>query len=398
MSFNKMVNSEQQELITLILYDLKYRVLDNLDSIESNGLFNGLAGHLLFLFHFQRFNSNSISQKLFDCKLDDIVNDLDPYEYDLCNGLAGKLWFLEYVSQFDQENYDSDTLIEFDAFFSSILNTQPWRGEIEVVLGLAGFIPYIKRRHNYSDQSVLLELFFNQLETLSEKDNNNLFTWCQPSNSLFISNKETSKEYNLGFAHGVPGIIMALLPSLDIPYLKSKSTRLVLGACNWLVSQKKENKDSTSYFSYYVGDTSDSRLGWCYGDLTIALTLLRVGKKLDNTELINEAKNIAYKASLRDVEEAGVKDAGVCHGSVGILFIFMLIHKESPDQRIKQTIEYWLDYILKSYKKNGIDALLECAEFNNKSTGLLTGCSGIGLALLSLLTNEFSWSESILLY
>ena len=235
------------------------------------GFINGLSGELLFLCQANKFDKSLVNETAFDNKVQFFQEHLHKTatQFDFSHGISGGGWSLEYLNQAQGEDYDPE----------------------------------------------LCE------DTL---------TWRQPDNSRYRLNREDTKqaEYNLGLAHGVPGIIAAILPALQIPQLKTRTERLLRQSCDWLLQQQLNTPDQQSYFSLSTTQTRCSRLAWCYGDLTIALTLARVGKSLKIPSYMNKAKEISLHTALRNEKNGKVYDAGLCHGSASIALIFQILYKE----------------------------------------------------------------------
>lgn len=306
------LSTQQRDTIHTILSVVADKVSAHIRDTElPHGLLSGLAGQLLFLYKAYEYDASLVDEDLFAQKLEELQEGLDQQSFELSNGLAGQAWLLEYLNQADPENYDPELLEEIDELFRQSLDHQPWRGEIEMVLGLSGFAPYASRRGRQSDQTALYEVIVNGLESTATHFDNGHIAWSQPEESVYRFNKDEPKEpeYNLGLAHGVPGIIAALLPAVHIPALKERVTKLLLGGCDWLLEQQSPDSGSHSCFGSCAGNEHQSRLGWCYGDLTIAMTLARVGQALDRPSYIERALEIGLHAAERDENSGHITDA-----------------------------------------------------------------------------------------
>ncbi|OHU91862.1 MULTISPECIES: lanthionine synthetase C family protein [Pseudoalteromonas] len=397
---NTMPLEKKQKLESII--HLLARLVSAKDE-SHHGILSGLAGHLLFLYKAHEYNSDWVDEALFTQKLDKLQDELEEQTLELSTGLAGQAWLLEYLNQANQEDYAVDLLEDVDALFTGALDHNPWLGEIEYVLGLAGYAPYAARRLRYSDQQALYSTIVKGFESTASRLDNGLITWSQPSQSVYRLDKECldQPEYNLGFAHGVPGIIAALLPALKISTLKPQVTELVQGACDWLLTQRKDDKDSVSCFSSCASHPHEtSRLGWCYGDLTIALVLARAGQALESPSYVDQALKVALKNIPRDASTGFVKDAGLCHGYVGIMTIYQALNELMPHPQLEEVVTTWLDYTLEQFEQQGLEAFyFFSGESKNyvEDFSLLTGYSGIGLCLLSVLNDDLSWLDSMLM-
>jgi lantibiotic modifying enzyme len=393
-----------------IIQELTNKVAYNCKQEKNNGLLSGLAGQLLFLYNAHRLDSSFVNEEMFAEQLDRLQQGLPEQSFELSNGLAGQAWVLEYFNQANAEDYEHDLLDDIDCLFIKALGSLPWDGEIEMVLGLAGYTPYASRRAKFSDQEKLYEVIVNGFERNATELGNGQFTWSQPLHSVYrldrdndIESQKASfgSEYNLGLAHGVPGIIAALLHVEKIPGLRERAIKLLLGGCDWLLEQQNQNNEpKSSYFGCSTNGAHESRLGWCYGDLTIALTLARVGKALDRQSYVDKALEIAVHTTTRDDKSGHIVDAGLCHGSVGLVTIYQMLNKIMPHPALEKATHTWLDYSLCKYDEQGIESFYSYSSLtksHSEDFSFLMGYAGIGLAYIGFLGDDVSWTDCLLL-
>ncbi|MBQ4812678.1 lanthionine synthetase C family protein [Pseudoalteromonas luteoviolacea] len=401
------ITEKQRQEVTEIIALLASRVSDNLKlgQVQQNGLLSGVAGQLLFLFNTYQFDQSLVDEAVFSDLLELLQDQLTDQSFELSNGLAGQAWVLEYFNQADEEDYDPQLLDDVDELFTQALDHDPWPGEIEMVLGLCGYAPYAARRAKFSKQHKLYNTIVTGLESTATYFENGHIAWSQPAQSVyrFDTDDREKPEFNLGLAHGVPGMIAALLPAHTIPSLNTRVTKLLSGACDWLIAhQNASGKENTrrSCYGSCAGSDEHSRLGWCYGDLTIAMILARAGKALDRPSYVDHALEVALHACKRDAEDGFINDAGVCHGFVGLALIFKLLDDLMPHPELKARSVYWVEYSLDKFRQEGIQALYSYNGIDKKHVedfGFLMGYSGIGCALISLLNNDSSWTECLLM-
>lgn len=393
---------EMEKKIRKIIYILARRVSLNLSKVESNGLFFGLSGQLLFLYKVNGIKPSCVSEMDFQVALNKIQNQLESHSLDLNGGLSGQAWMLEYLQQNEIYNYDPDLLSDVDLLFNNVLNADLYEGELEIVLGLAGYMPYISRRAKFTEQTTLLNTILSCMEKNATIVNEDYLTWKQPFKSVYRVSKEKNyqPEYNLGFAHGVPGIIASLLTVYRHPKLADRARKLIEGGCNWLLGQRNPDKLGECCYGCHAGGPYYSRLGWCYGDLTIALTLARVGNALGISSYTVAAKEIAINASKRDSKSGVINDAGLCHGYFGIAMIYQILEKIIPDPVFSDAKQHWLNVGLTEFSKEGIRAFYRyngISKDYEEDFSLLMGYAGIGLALISLLDNNVDWADCLLI-
>lgn len=403
MENNGLVKDFRYDEIKLAINMLSEKVSEVLTHDINHGLLSGLAGHLLFLYNAHKLDETLVDETLFAEKLEQLQDRLIEQSFELSNGLAGQAWVLEYLNQSESSDYDSELLEDVDFLFIKALSHEgAWVGEIEMVLGLGGFAPYAARRARFTDQTALYsKVVAGFVSTATYLDNGHI-TWSQPIDSVYRLEKEdkTSPEHNLGLAHGVPGIIAALLPALKVPALKDQVYQLLVGSCDWLLVNQNPDFTGKACFGSCAGDGHNSRLGWCYGDVTIALTLARVGLALDKPCYVDRALGIARHAAKRNAKSAYIKDAGVCHGFFGLVTIFQLLNKLMPHPELQQAAQNWLQYGLDKYKEEGVKSLYSyngIEDAYSENFGFLMGYSGIGLVLVSALTGDVDWTDCLLM-
>ncbi|WDE01272.1 lanthionine synthetase C family protein [Thalassomonas actiniarum] len=395
---------ENRPLIEQILKQLG----DTVATLPSNpgfcGLLSGLSGNLLFLYKLSVFDARLVNEEVFDDKLEFLQQQLAAHIHynDLSSGLSGQGWLLEYLNQAQGDDYDPEMCEEIDSLLQESLSQTPWPGEIEMVLGLGGVAVYAARRLLKSPSADLFETLVSHFEQAAVQVTEHTLTWSQPADSVYRFNKEEKEtpEFNLGLAHGVPGIIAALLPALKIPALHQRSKSLLLQSCDWLMAQELDKHKLGSCFGSSCNEQHISRLGWCYGDLTIALTLARVGQALELPSYLEKAKEISLHAAGRDQDNGMVNDAGLCHGSAGIALVFQLLHQHLGEEKLLHTANKWLDITLDDYREKGLKGFYMFSgvtKEHEEDTGLLMGYTGIGLCLLSALTGDTDWVDSLLM-
>ncbi|HEV7518070.1 MAG TPA: lanthionine synthetase LanC family protein, partial [Thermoanaerobaculia bacterium] len=217
--------------------------------------------------------------------------------------------------------------------------------------------------------------------------------------------RETYPEghYNLGVAHGVPGVIGFLALALDaaagLPAATAEEARRLLeGAVDWVLAQRLPTGAASLFpYNFTPGmEPSASRLAWCYGDLGIAATLLAAARVAGEPAWEAEALVTARHAAARPAEGAGVVDAGLCHGAAGVAHLFNRLHQASGDDALGAAARAWFGRALalrqpgegiggfRAWLPDGADRAGDLGW--RSDPGFLTGVAGIGLALLAATT------------
>ena len=213
---------------------------------------------------------------------------------------------------------------------------------------------------------------------------------------------------NLGLAHGVPSIIKFCVQCYKKGISKELSYRNAMTLIEYIINHQSAN-GGRSYFPYEVNldapeKISDevTRLGWCYGDLTIAYMLYQAGAAFENQEITSLGLEVLkHTSKRRTFEETKVLDAGICHGSAGISHIYNRMWRFTDDPVFKEAADFWLQRTLELARyEDGIAGYKRFNPFTKEydiSYGLLEGAAGIGLVLMSHLTGDFSWDYFLML-
>jgi hypothetical protein len=204
--------------------------------------------------------------------------------------------------------------------------------------------------------------------------------------------------YNAGLAHGIPGVIGLLGRVCDAGVARDKARSLLDGAVRWLLDQ-----DGPESFPYWVapgaaGDTA--RLAWCYGDPGVAAALLGAARHVDEPAWESAALAIARRAAELPYEESGVKDAGLCHGSAGLAHLFNRMFHATGEPWLAEAARFWFEQTLAMRRPGHGIGGYEAWEPGGARTadrGLLTGATGIALALVAATTDiEPLWDHMLL--
>jgi lantibiotic modifying enzyme len=214
--------------------------------------------------------------------------------------------------------------------------------------------------------------------------------------------------YNLGVAHGVPGVIGFLGLVCEANVAATTARPLLDGAVGWLLSQRRSFENGAC-FPIYLGEgiePTPGRLSWCYGDPGIAAALLVAARAVAEPAWERQAITLALAAAERTPEASGVRDASLCHGALGVGHIFNRLWQSTGEVRLADAARFWLARGLAmrrpADKLGGFHAVM-LGEGGRPARriafrGLLMGSAGIGLALLAATSDvEPGWDRIFLL-
>ncbi|MCG7498027.1 hypothetical protein MHO82_14245 [Vibrio sp. Of7-15] len=366
-----------------------------------SGLYSGLTGQLLFQWQLKKYKASFVDEGNFSALLEKVqLESQTQQDISLAWGLSGYSWFLELLlSELEDQPYDPEVNRDFEGYLLHQLSASQWNGDNEVVLGLAGISVFARRRFANNGGGFLYPKVIKTLLEQSVQTPQGL-SWSTPVHSVFRVDKQAATEFNLGLAHGVASSIVTLthaLPVLEeqLPQIKGA----LESSIDWLLSQKNQ-PECISCFGYRAGQEANTRLAWCYGDVSTALTLVKAALQLNNQELLSQAKTIAIASTNRRAGEAGVEDAGICHGSAGLYLIYLRLWELLQVPELLEAAHYWLDQTLMFYREKGLAGFDSYVPEENafiSQPGLLEGYSGIGLCLLVALGIDEGWDDCLLL-
>src|SRR5436305_8017419 len=126
--------------------------------------------------------------------------------------------------------------------------------------------------------------------------------------------------FNLGVAHGLPGVLPVLAQALALGAAPESTRELLRGAVAWLLSRKLPVEESAVFPSAWGPGVAPqaARTAWCYGDPGIAAALWISARASGEPAWEAEALGLARTVARRAPERCGVRDAGLCHGAAGI--------------------------------------------------------------------------------
>jgi len=394
----------KKRIFTLI-NKIERKILDDLDSVGFSTLAGGLSGILIFLNNHKMTNSGQDSSDVEDVIFSKIMASVEreEFHFSFYSGISGIAWLVDYLQTKDNLNSDEplqDYNREIDEYILSFLNQDKWLDEYELMTGVVGLAIYGCARSNFELGRIIAEKAVGHILKLMEIDENGVY-WITKSTSRYHSRNNKGDEINLGLAHGMVGVVGVL----NLAYKKNILTKsikpVLLKACHWLLAQRNIN-DFESYFSYQNQTRSSSRLAWCYGDLSNAYVLYRASTTLKEQSIKEQALEIALSSCSRKMDDSGVIDAGFCHGSSGLMFIYHQLYIHTQEAEFAKAMNYWLEQTIELGEKGpdlkGLERFNGMIGEYDECLGLLEGLAGIGLSLLAVKQDEApDWADIFLL-
>jgi lantibiotic modifying enzyme len=318
----------------------------------------------------------------------------NPLMPSLYSGFSGVAWTLEHLAGrlYEDDEESEDAGEEVTAAMVEHVGLTPWQGHYDLISGLVGFGVFALERLPRPGGEECLRRVVARLGELAQRG---------PHGATWLTGPELMPEkdieiypvgsYNLGVAHGVPGVIALLGPAQKAGV---ECRPLLDGAVEWLLAQKLP-PGSGSIFGYSVSPgvaPAPSRVAWCYGDLGIAAALLVAARAVGEGRWEAEALEIARQTAERSLKDSSVVDAGICHGAAGVAHLFNRLHQATGDPLLGEAARRWIDETLALRRGEGIGGFQSWAPNEERELGwrnepgFLTGAAGVGLALLAAST------------
>jgi len=372
------------------------------DVPESYGLYTGEFGILLFLFYYARYSqgekyaviAETYAERLFNRFLDETKL------HTFCNGFSGILYLFEFLREHDFIDLDvADSQSVIDNYLIAQMRNNIQQSYYDFMHGALGVGLYFLKKGTNSE---CIQELIDFLYATAEKDTDNkLFKW-----KSVIDNEKNRIGYNLALSHGISSIIIFLSRVVKSGMNDRRVTKMLTGAVNYVLSQQIDFSQFGSCFPSYIVTSppqpvSKSRMAWCYGDLGIGMALWQAGKAVDYAVWKEKGLDILLLSAQRQTfNDSLIRDAGICHGSAGLAMIYHRIYSETRHHEYMEAINYWqiktLHFALHEDGLAGYKTILKDKWVCDYS--LLKGISGIGLVLLSCITEDWqTWDEMFLL-
>ena len=277
----------------------------------------------------------------------------------------------------------------------------------DLITGLVGIaVPVLQRIADGKpspSSEPLARGILDQLERLARPMTTGL-AWHTPAEQLPDWQRKQAPDgyFNLGLAHGVPGVVAILARYLaagvDVP-----RTRVLLdGAVAYLrsVAGPIPGNRYAAWLPAYPGWTS--RVAWCYGDLGVAVALMSAATATGRDDWRRDALELARGMADRTLESSLVVDAALCHGATGVGHLFNRLAQATGDAELAKAADTWFARALAMRRADGVAgfprALYTEGQLSYEpSADLLNGTIGVALALHAAISPiEPAWDQILL--
>jgi lantibiotic modifying enzyme len=321
----------------------------------------------------------------------------------LYSGFFGVGWTVTHLTR-EMFEGDSGLASEIDDALRQLLSETKETSPFELVAGLAGYGTYLVERLPDPGAAELLGRIIDVLEASRDASG----AWYTDPSWLPDWQRELMPRgcYNLGVAHGIPGVIGLLASAWREGFDDPRIPKLAEDAVRWLLTQKHLSMPGSVLPSHVAPDDEPrpTRTAWCYGDLGAATVILSAAESFGRSDWREEALSIARIAAGRSFEETKTMDSGLCHGASGIAHLFNRIYQATGEEEMRDTALAWYRRALDMRRPGeGMAGYLNWVVIPphegvwKAEAGFLTGVAGVGLALLAAVTVvEPAWDRVML--
>jgi lantibiotic modifying enzyme len=318
----------------------------------------------------------------------------------LISGYTGLFWVINLLKKGSYLDLEEEELEVLQRLTYTNIEKSNVKG-YDFFSGYLGQYLFLTEYPSYQKKASILVI--NKLNAAAIKDDS-FYRWLDYDAIRSFNLNTESTCYNIGLAHGIPSIIVML----SIAYKYTGSTlalNMLDKAIDWLCSIN--NKDSLFQYPELLVDNvphkeiSKSRLGWCYGDLSVGYSLYLVSRNLKSKKYRNLSLSIIETTLKRDRANGNLTDHTLCHGTTGIAHMYSRLYNFENNPSYLDASLYWYNETIRDFNDFDINSIKTSTwyeeDYKNRS-GLFTGITGIALSLISAIHPiEPNWDRCFLL-
>ncbi|MEU8923711.1 lanthionine synthetase LanC family protein [Kitasatospora sp. NPDC048545] len=255
------------------------------------------------------------------------------------------------------------------------------------------------------------------LDAVTAADGQQRFGWLMtpahyPPAFPWYAERAPHGMYNLGFAHGLPGILGAFTAAAAAGYGGSRVTGKVADLAEWLVLHRTADPDPRAGWAVClqaeehtlrpVHDPAEepSRAAWCYGAPGIGTGLLAAAAVLDDADLRETAIGALRRVLDTDPAYRHVFAPTLCHGHAGMAAVYRRAHAETGVEEFRDMADRSLAAVVGLADPDRPFLVADEPEAGQRvdDPGFLTGAAGTLLALSAAVRPEVAdWDELLFL-
>jgi lantibiotic modifying enzyme len=184
--------------------------------------------------------------------------------------------------------------------------------------------------------------------------------------------------FNLGVAHGLPGLIGSIIGS-------ERFADGIVSATNRLI--ELNSRPASMNWSATSRDTKETRSAWCYGAPGISAVLSEVALKSKMPALRTISAESARFSVQGNLAEKGIRDSGLCHGQSGVSLCLWVCGRNCADPGLEQLATDMMSTVARAFdpahrfgylQRNASRAYVDDASFLGGASGLVAAMLTVG--------------------
>jgi glycosyltransferase involved in cell wall biosynthesis len=350
--------------------------------IDSNtcakGAITGKLSEYIFILKYNIFIYKNIPIKLlneFKKTIYNIKITNNPYYYD---GLAGIGTALYYLKSSNIIDFDIDYLIsDNNEMLFKIMKYDLENNNLKFMQGATGIAYYFFISNNINKKYL------------------NYYIEFIDRNISHIKGLKLSLNMD-----EIIGIILLVFVTYKSKISNIDLTRLIYNLLDYVLQHQCSYIKQGFYYSKNINDCTRTSISWFNGDLIIGYILLKIGLEFNDKNIIDNALSILESTTKRlDPVHENVIDASFCFGSAGIAYLYKQLYKTTNDNKYNKLAIYWMKDVLYKFR-NDTDLFCYYSIVNSSEEdqfSILSGISGIGLSMLSIMNNQDNLNDLLLI-
>lgn len=324
-------------------------------------------------------------------------------------------YYRNFWQKLNETLYD---IIEYNLCFLDNQMENMKTNYYDVIYGMSGIAVYLLLCEESDKRNKVLEHIAKYLIDIllgKHKVNNNV----EPNWYIRYENQMSEEEkrifpkgnFNLGYAHGIAGIMVALskisaagINLEDQNKAIEESIRIYMkyGTINDNIYLWPERLGYEEYYTKEKITFQNERQSWCYGAIGISRAIYLTGSLLENKFLKEFGYNNIVNIAKLPIESYHLSSPILCHGYSGISSILYRTYKEKPTEILSDKIKELLTQILSLYDEKSQFGFKDIKFRQQKFVWMddntfLEGTSGIILYLLSLFKADSLYDKHIVI-
>ncbi len=372
---------------------------------NEGGLIGGKAGLACFYAYYADWSGDRVFDSLVADLIEQALNPASGHvpELRFSSGMSGVTWLIHNLSANGLSCWDTASVFdELDTHLYTYMISEMKSGHYDYLHGALGVALYFLRQPKNERYRIYLTELLSVLSGIANREHDGALKWIS-----VLDEKKKKEGYNLSLSHGMASVMLILSKIHAEGIAEDATDKLIRGGLKYIDKQKLPPGKSISAFPSWalesMEEDSHSRLAWCYGDLGIGLAYLRAGDVLASSAYQLDGLNLLLETTKRrEPGDNHVFDAGICHGAAGLALVYNVLYQETELNSFKDASLYWLDLCLGMASHD--DGIAGYKAWHHPdfggwkaSSGLLDGAAGIGLSLLSFVSERKpEWAASLL--